>query len=78
MPDTMSGKTSCCACIQNARKHLDLASAASSRKLLSDWDWLKIDKDNEYRVKVCTGTCCFVACERLHSVQSMALRQGGP
>eukprot|EP00891_Asterochloris_glomerata_P000140 jgi/Astpho2/140/Aster-04605 len=42
--------------MQNARKHLDLASAASSRKLLSDWDWLKIDKDNEYRVKGATPT----------------------
>ena len=53
MFDSLSGETSCCACVQNARKHLDLASAASSDSSLSDWDWLKIDKDNEYRLKVC-------------------------
>ena len=72
MLDTMSGKTSCCICVQNARKHLDLAPAAGSDKLKSDWDWLKIDKDNEYRLKVCAGTSLFDACAGLHAAQCMA------
>ena len=74
MLDSLSGKTNCCACVQNARKHLDLASAASSDSSLSDWDWLKIDKDNEYRLKVCAGSTKCVAYALLHALRCMVLR----